>query len=265
MQVCCVTGKPRSGTTVLKKMLASHPEIVDFGEVFRETGEDSFFGFLRDSVAKDGSWMLPSRRVEIFLKYIEDCKAKAKSYKKDASTLVIDVKYDQTHLVYDAWRDMNALPVFFDVIKKNGWHVVDLRRQSIVSMIISNEIAISTNVYHSDLVDRDYQADIKIRLDPNTLEHRIRGIRATYERVGFFFKDYPRYKSFFYEDLFDHQTGAFKPDILEALSSLLGLDNRFDPQPALRKLLGTDALSYVENADEIGALLDRLNLSRPGR
>lgn len=264
MQVCCVIGKPRSGTTVLKEMLAGHPKIVNFGEIFRETGQDSFFSFMRDRVERDIAWLLPSRRTSLFLAYMERCQEKARSYKKDATTIVIDVKYDQAHLVYDAWRELSALPVFFDLIRNNGWRVIDLRRRSIISMIISNEIAIATNIYHSRELDREHRVDAKIRLDPKKTERKIRGITATYNRIDRFFAGYDSYRCFYYEDLFDNDASLFRGEVLETLSSLLNLENVFSPQPALRKLLRADPLSYVENADEIGALLARLNLALPG-
>src|SRR5262245_30808639 len=116
MKISFIIGQPRSGTPVFKEMPATHPLVVNFGEIFNENN-GRFFAFLQDQVSGDPGWVLPSRRIEAFLTYIGSCIDKAASYKPNAMILVLDVKYDQLHFVYEAWQDMNAIPCFFELIK----------------------------------------------------------------------------------------------------------------------------------------------------
>jgi hypothetical protein len=250
MQICFIIGKPRSGTTVFKEMLATHPAFINVGEVFNEINEWSFLAFLRALVKEDADWLLPSRCVNAFISYIDACVQKALFYNPQSTILVLDVKYDQSHLVYDAWRDINAMPYLFELMRKRGWDVVDIHRDRILDMIVSNEVAISTGVYHQNTGDLPRQL-VQVEINTAELISIVASIRESYQRVEAFFAGYDRYLKLSYEDMFDAQTGAFKTDILESLANFFGVANRFDPHPKLQKLLIGDPLRYVTNAEEV--------------
>jgi hypothetical protein len=258
MQICFIIGKPRSGTTVFKEMLANHPNIVNFGEIFNENNGQSFFEFLKARVSEDADWLLPSRRGDAFLAYLDHCTKKAADSNNQATTLVVDVKYDQSHLVYEAWRDMNAIPSLFALIKSSGWSVIDIRRNGIADMIISNLMAIRTGVYQRALAEPPNQ-ELKFKADLLHFERMVISTRESYRRIERYFAGYERYLKLIYEDMFDSGSGDFSQGILKKASTFLGVDDLFDPQPRLQKLLRPDSLSYVENAEDVRALLARLD------
>ena len=257
MQIGFIIGKPRSGTTVFKEMLATHASFVNFGEIFNENNGLSFFAFLQARVRDDVGWLLPSRRIDAFVTYIRGCAEKAKTYKPNAMITVLDVKYDQSHFVYNAWRDMDAMPCLFELIKDNGWSVIDIHRIRILDMIVSNEMAIRTGVYHSDLSTLA-QKPMQFEMNPGQLEARMVNIRRSYERMNAYFRSYERYLQVIYEEMFDLASGDFRGDLLEIVAQFFGVQNCFDPHPKLRKLLGSDPLSYVSNSDEVRAAIARI-------
>src|SRR5579871_2131770 len=64
--LCFVIGRPRSGTTVFKTMLQTHPEVWSFGEVLNESNPCSYFSFLKRLQANDRDAIFPSRSIANF-------------------------------------------------------------------------------------------------------------------------------------------------------------------------------------------------------
>src|SRR5579862_8075352 len=75
--LCFVIGRPRSGTTVFKAMLQTHPQVWSFGEVLNEQNPRSYFHFLKRLQAEDRDAISPSRSVQNFLKYLGWCRQTA--------------------------------------------------------------------------------------------------------------------------------------------------------------------------------------------
>src|SRR5215470_19395996 len=98
-RICFVIARPRSGTTVFSKMLASHPRVVCVGEIFNQSNERSYFHFLKELVHDDADNLFPSNSTRNFLKYVETCRRSAVAKKQNCKVVVLDVKYDQAHLL----------------------------------------------------------------------------------------------------------------------------------------------------------------------
>ena len=253
-QLCFVIGRPRSGTTVFKDMLKTHPALFSLGEIFNETNERSYFHYLQTQLTQDPRAALPSRAIANFAMYLDWCWDLAQARKPRARTLVLDIKYDQSHLLAEAWWSLGALPRIFFLIRERGWKVIDLHRKNVVSLIVSNQVAIKTKIYHSTNLAPGENQSAKVHIDAARLLREVKVTEDSYRRVGEHFREYPKYLQLSYEEMFD-ETGAFAPAVLDRVSRFLGVENRFDAKPKLAKLLEGDIFSHIENAAEIRQLL----------
>ena len=253
-QFCFVIGRPRSGTTVFKDMLKTHPALFSIGEIFNETNERSYFQFLQDRVRQDPGAALPSRATATFGEYLEWCWALAQARKPRARTLVLDVKYDQSHLLAESWWSLGSLPRIFFLIRERGWKVIDVHRTNVVGLIVSNQVAIKTKIYHSTNLAPGESQSARVHIDPKRLLREVRVTEDCYRRVGDHFREYPKYLRISYEEMFD-EAGNFSPAVLERVSAFLRVENKFDAKPKLAKLLEGDIFSHIENAAEIRDVL----------
>ena len=254
-QYCFVIGRPRSGTTVFKDMLKTHPALFSMGEIFNETNERSYFHFLQELIAGDPRAALPSHAMGNFAKYLEWCAELARRRRPATRTLVMDVKYDQSHLLCEPWWSVGALPKIFFLIRERGWKVIDIHRRNIAGLVVSNQIAIKTKVYHSTNLEPGAVQEAKVHINPQRLERELVATQNSYRRIAAHFGEYRKYLGVFYEDMFDSD-GCFSRSLLERLSDFFGVENRFDPKPKLAKLLEKDIFSHIENADEIRSLIE---------
>src|SRR5579864_8453354 len=109
--LCFVIGRPRSGTTVFKAMLQTHPEIWSLREVLNENNPRSYFNFLKRLQTDDGDALLPSRSVGNFVKYLGWCRNIALEKQPQNKVVILDVKYDQAHLLCEPWWSVTSLQI----------------------------------------------------------------------------------------------------------------------------------------------------------
>jgi hypothetical protein len=259
-QICFVIGRPRSGTTVFKDMLKTHPALFSLGEIFNETNERSYFHFLQDRIRADAAEALPSRAIANFGHYLQWCSEIARARKARTRTLVLDVKYDQAHLLCEPWWNMGALPRIFFLIRERGWKVIDIHRKNVMGLVVSNQIAIKTKIYHSTNLPPGESQAAKVHIDPQRLAREVATTEGAYRRVAEHFGDYRKYLPVLYEEMFE-ANGEFSADVLSQVSQFLGVDNKFDPKPKLAKLLENDVFSHIENAAEIRALMEQRSVA----
>jgi|SRR5580692_9434271 hypothetical protein len=255
-EFCFVIGLPRSGTTVFKDMLQTHPLVFNMGEVFSEPNGRSYFHFLQKLVDADRDALFPSRAERNFIGYLEWCREQAQANRPGSKIIVLDVKYDQTQLLVDPWRSLGSLPRIFSLMRDRSWRVIDIHRNEILDQIVSNRVAIKTKIYHSDKQTRAEGAMVKVRLDPKQLRREINWALNSYHAVSQHFKDYDGYMMVSYEEMFDAD-GDFSASLTENLSAFLGLENKFDRKPKLVKLLDSNVYSHIENDIEIREFVDR--------
>jgi hypothetical protein len=253
--LCFVIGRPRSGTTVFKGMLQTHPQIWSFGEVLNENNPRSYFHFLKRLQSEDRDSISPSKSISNFVKYLGWCRKVALERQPTNRVIVVDVKYDQAHLLCEPWWGLNSLPRIFSLIRELGCKVIDVHRTDLVRLAISNKVAIQTKIYHSNKLEPGTGQQTKIHIDPDRLLHEIGATAKAYEKVGRHFRGYTNYLQISYEEMFEQ--GEFSATLVPRIASFLGVPDEFDRKPQLNKLLADDVLSYVENADEVREHLAR--------
>ncbi|MGD0191529.1 MAG: sulfotransferase [Rhizomicrobium sp.] len=255
--ICFLIGRPRSGTTVFRSMLESHPALLGMGEVFNEANPKSYFHFLQKRVTVTPEAVFPGRSVTNFRDFVASCRRTLQQSVTGGRFVILDVKYDQSHLLCEPWWGITFLPRIFSLIRDEGWLVIDIHRNDHLAMYVSNLLAIESKVYHSTDPGAGSVTRKKLRLDAAAVARQLTITNQAYRRVSNHFARYAGYLCVTYEEMFDPGAG-FRPELLERVSAFLGIDNAFDQTPRLARLLGEDALSYVENADEVRDVLRRL-------
>ena len=260
-RLCFVFARPRSGTTVFSKMLGTHPRVVCIGEIFNQSNEQSYFHFLKRRISTEPDSLFPSNSISNFLNYIESCRRSAAAKKHNCKIVIIDVKYDQAHLLSEAWWKIGQLPKLFFLVREHKWKVIDIHRKDLVGLCISNQVAIKTKIYHSSALPEGGRQTAKIQINPKQIVRDVQVTRTVYETIEAHFANRREYKKINYEDMFDG-SGAFSPHLLGGVSEFLGVQNLFDRTPKLQKLLNEDVLHHVENAAELRKLIDSREFER---
>jgi hypothetical protein len=231
-------------------MLGTNPDILSFGEIFNESNPRSYYSFLQKCVADEPGAVVPSRATDNFMRYIEFCKHQALQTNPSCELLLVGVKYDQAHLLCDAWWKLGQLPKLFFLMRESRWKVIDIHRRNAARLCISNRIAMATRIYHLNSRASDTLRMAKIRVDPAELARDIEATQWAYEAVTRHFGGHPEYKRVYYEEMFD-ASGEFSPSLIAAISVFLQVQDVFDAKPKLKKVLGEDIFNYIENGDEV--------------
>jgi hypothetical protein len=254
---CFIIARPRSGTTVFRRTLQTHPRVVDLGEIFNEANPASYFQFLQKAVTSETAALLPSRSNRMFLEYVESCLALALARNQQCRVMVLDVKYDQAHLLCEPWLRLGELPRLYFLLRERKWKVIDIRRRDPFRLSISNRVAIESSLYHSDMLDSGQKQTAKVYIDPARLIEDVAATRKAYAAVKQHFRGRVQYRQICYEEMFADVTGArFSAPLLAEVARFLNLENAFDPKPKLQKLLQEDIFSYISNAAQIRALME---------
>jgi hypothetical protein len=241
-------------------MLSSHPRVVCVGEVFNQSNERSYFHFLQQLVVAEPDALFPSNATKNFLKFVDTCRDYATAKKQNCKVVVLDVKYDQAHLLCEAWWKLGQLPKIFFLIREKKWRVIDIHRNDLVGLCISNQVAMQTKVYHSSALGEGEKQTAKIRINPDQILRDVQATRAVYESVQNHFGNRREYLKISYEEMFDVE-GLFSSPIIESVGGHIGVQNYFDSTPRLQKLLSEDVLHHVENASELRKLLESPKLA----
>ncbi|MEM7731335.1 MAG: hypothetical protein AAF280_00950 [Pseudomonadota bacterium] len=222
----------RSGSTVFADFLASHPDVVTFGEVLGENSFYSYFQWLSRSVL--WRWSLrPTLMAQEFYRYCARLVAT-----KPAMQCLFDLKIESLHLIEGNWRMPGPGFAIFDHLKAAGAPVILLTRQDLVARYVSGQVAEKRGAYHSYHGDTANPAPFEI--DLNAIDAQIDEIEASYAKVREVFAGTPQFLELSYENLFmpDPVTGEthFTRELSAQIAALLGVDDQFDRVPRLQRV-----------------------------
>ena len=234
-------GGVRSGTTVFRKMMSSHPKIRDRGEIFNSNNPQGFFKYFREQIAAQPDLVFPEHHGTVFLSYV------ASLVPKDGIAL-LDVKYEHLNLVADPWQLPFTNPPMLRLIKRSKIKVVHLRRQHFYS-VLSNLVAVHTGRYHMPAAGGELPEKRMVPVERSHLLASMKKRKRTADLVDSSFDDAQRL-SIDYESVFDGQ-GDFQPEIVEKLAAFLGEENLFERVPALKKVIDEPLSAVISNYEEI--------------
>lgn len=242
-RIVIFAGGVRSGTTVFRKMLATHPAIVDRGEVFNANHPRGFFLYCRERIIQDPALIFPEHQGKLFLAYL------ASLAPEKGKIALVDIKYEHMTLITNAWQLPFSFPLMLKLIQQNKMRLIHMRRQHFHS-VVSNAIAKETGRYHKP-ANQEAALPEKRRVRLN--RDQILGTMQTRKRIADAIdRRFPAKQraSVDYENVFDAQ-GDFCPEVCASMAGFLGLMDKFERSPALKKMIDEPLASLIENYDEI--------------
>lgn len=238
-------GGVRSGTTVFRRMLASHPKIRDRGEIFNSNNQNGYFKFLREEILRDPDMVFPEHVMKVFEAYLPTIAG------GDGIGL-IDVKYEHLALLADPWQHPFATPPIIRFIKKNRCRMIHLRRHHFHS-VVSNLIANQTGRYHHWVKDGDKTSEVaQVTLPRQAVLNSMKSRKRVSDMIDSTIPDTQKL-TLDYESVFDAD-GNFLPLTVEQVATFLGVADRFDRIPALKKVIDKPLSEAIANFAEIADL-----------
>ena len=266
--------RQRSGTNALRWVLATHQDIACFSEVFSVLGRDSdeldfegcaqrdanFFNFAARAAPQ---WSEPgiTNHRQLFFDFLEYLRCfSPKRYS------LIDVKYNTTHFLSEAWANNITSPFLFDLITEQQIKVINVTRKNYLRFTLSNQKAKATGDWHiwgkraAEYRDRPTRIDCAGLLE----EFRIRADED--EAIRRRFDGYPGYLSCEYRDLFGPD-GKLSPSFRRSITQLLDLSDEWTspetgganaggaPEPVFRKQSSLPLVETIENYHEVAQTL----------
>ena len=238
----------RSGTSVFRSMLASHPLVEDAGEALNSQTRDGYFDFLERRYRTDPALSRPERSMKLFGEFLE-----ARSASDDPSRIVIiDLKYECFHLVHRPWEVFGMAPAIFEVVKQKADYVIHLTRRNYLRRALSAARANRTKKYHVRNSE-PYDGPLPVHLPTRDLVRHFDEAESLYLRTQAHFRETSGFLQIDYELLFDRtlSENVFSDRCVSAIANLFGIEDRFDRRPRLRRT-GSESLSAsIVNYDEV--------------
>jgi hypothetical protein len=249
--------RQRTGTNALRSVLETHADICCFNEVFKLEDRHSdkpflktanYFTFLEQYCAGDVTKAFPDRAAEAFTAYL--------AYLRGLTTkklIVIDVKYNSTHIVTDAWREI-AEPTLFPLLKARQVGVLHLMRRNLLRCLVSSLKAWRSDHYHIE--DGQPVADRRLSFSAPWALARMESWAAEDEGIAIAFNGYPFYKQVDYVDLFPELTGvtgAVDSGALLDLATWFGVPDAFTNHATFLKLSSLPLDETIEGFEDFRA------------
>ena len=168
------------------------------------------------------------------------------------SRIVLDVKYNSTHHVTDAWREM-AEPTLFTLLQSQGIGVLHLTRRNLLRCLVSMLKAFESRRFHS--TDGQPPADRRFSLAPQWALKKMTAWAVEDDLVATAFDGYAFYKRIDYADLFPDARGTLDEKALADLAAWFEVPNAFSNQPTFTKLSSLPLDQTIENFEDVSAVL----------
>lgn len=249
-----VVARQRSGTTVLRRTLATHAAIRDLGEIMHERRKGGFYTELASTIAANPGFALHSRWFDILLDTVTRMGGPVPE-----PLLLVDIKYNMALSLGTSFRGPRMVSTFAQEMMRRQGRVLHLVRRNKLALIVSQAMARATQQWE---LRRGHEPRHELlTLDTHALGQRILEEEAM---DSWFARQFARIEgttTLVYEELFD-QHGAFAAGTLDRITERFGLPPCADPMPRLTRQ-GRPLRECLSNH---AALVERIaELVREGR
>lgn len=252
MKFAAIIATQRTGTTVLRSVIDSHPRVKAFGEVFLDRHEhmkECYYHFLRDKVREDANNCIPSedRLESLFNAYLDDY---LPSLAGDVDMVLFDCKYNfLSGALVPGSLALRQAPFLLTLMRRRGVRLIHLLRENLLATQVSAILSSENRVWATTDLNRIKKRSTVVPLQG--LMQNLQARRAEQEHYKALLRgdDVLTVK---YEDLFGGDT--VPADLLARISGHLGLSNDFEAAPPLKKI-ALSVRESIENYDEVAAHL----------
>lgn len=237
-----IIGGVRSGTTVFRHMLSTHPDVVDHGEIFLSSNKNGYFRILERIIKKNPNLIFPENNEIVFRHYL-------KILTPEAGRAVIDIKYEHLCQLPTAWQLPHKTPAILTYLNNLDAKIIHLKRNPF-NAVISNLVAQKTKRYHvSAKTNQPNNAPIKISISRDLVIQEIKDriqasdlVENTLNNQGIITIEY--------EELFDINN-YFKDEICSKTATFIGIEDSFERAPLLQKVINQSLENTILNWHEI--------------
>jgi hypothetical protein len=249
--------RQRSGTTALRSILGTHPDVFCLPEVFNLpdrhsddplTRRSNFFNFLVDYSGGDVTRTFPDQHAQLFTDYLSYLRSLT-----EKRFVVIDVKYNTAHLLTSPYAGRH--PVLFDLIRANGLRVLQLTRKNHLRVALSLLKAEGSGRWSWSEWDASAYQDRSIRVNVPKLLQMFADFELEDEYVRRLFADYEGFDSCEYTEVYSALSGGATEGFLRRFAAWLGIEETFSNSTQYRKQATLSLRQSVLNYDEVAAAL----------
>ncbi|MEM9298991.1 MAG: sulfotransferase [Bacteroidota bacterium] len=228
-----VVGTQRTGTTVLRSVLSTHPKLKTFGEVFlnrHSNMKESYYKYLQMRLTNDVKLCVPSAEnfgdlFKGYLEYLQDLS-------NEADCITFDCKYNflQGALI-PGEMGMQKRPFLLHLFRENEVKIIHLIRKDVLATYVSSLLSVKNQVWATSDLSR-----LKARSVEVPLENLVENLRSRVAEQEYFKALLPAkmVKTIFYEDMIID--GVFSEDVMDVVAEHLGVENQFQLEPELKKI-----------------------------
>ena len=247
MKYIVVIGTQRSGTTVLRSLIDSHPDVQAFGEVFLYRHahlKDCYYYFLKHLVEQDPDVVVPGPDAspalfDRYLAYLESL------VPEGTKAIMFDCKYnflDGALVTGDAY--FGQPPFLLRQFRRRDFAIIHCIRLNVLATLVSGHLTAKNQVWATDDLSRIKHTTTELPTENllRNLEHR-RSEQEHYKRLlgG-------QVLTAVYEDILVN--GRYSEGFVDALAAHCQLDNRFVAEPKFKKI-APPVSEAIENIDEV--------------
>jgi LPS sulfotransferase NodH len=230
--VFVIVGTQRTGTTLIRTSLDSHPDALCSGEVFKSGKRpykkpDGYWAFCRETLSNRIRHYIARRRnVCAFLDRLLS--------RPDAQAVGFKIMYSHAR----------RYPEVVEYLRRHQLCVIHVTRRNFLRTLISRDVARLTGIYHRT-ANSAQSAAAAIELDVSTLVHRLRGISSEEGAWDSLLLGHSRVHKVCYEDFIDD-----RPAVTRKLLQFLGLRYTELNSP-LEKVNASDMRHLISNYGEV--------------
>lgn len=244
-----VIGRQRSGTTVLREALASHPRIHDLGELLHEQKPGGFYAELGARLAETASAGLHERWFDILVATIHRL-----APPEDDKVLLVDIKYNGALNFGSLFVGPTMVNTLIHKLSRHSPTVIHVMRRNKLSLLTSVEMARKTGQWR--LKHGQERQLAQIALDLRTLPARIAAEEALDAYFATQLAAIGARIPVVYEDMF-MPDGTFAKGCFMQVAHRFAIDPAFDFTPRLARQ-SVPLSAALANFTPVCALIDSM-------
>lgn len=242
-----IIGRQRSGTTVLRQALASHPRVRDLAEVMHAKRKDGFYAVLTQTLVENRADGLHHKWGDVLVEAIRRL-----SPPPGDEIVLVDIKYNMALSFGMAFDGAEPVNVFARFLRRQQASAIHIVRRNKLALLTSHEVARATNQWARK--PGEEARFEQVTMMPQALRTNLRREEAM---DAYFTAQMARVRgaiAVVYEEMFAPD-GTFVAAPFEQVARQMGIEPTFDLRPSLARQ-ARPLSETIRNFDEVVALVE---------